>query len=255
MRELEEALSAILSSARVEDLTGVMQRLTHQHGFPSFSYMDVRGPPRAGEPEPFCISSVDTAFRSTYMQEGLGSHDPVLARAKRANAPFTWDVCSEFHSPGIRRRGPKTRARKVMEVAFSFGYTQGLTIPACTKDMYGALLPALVTLYWTGAPEEMSKRAPIPWWLPIAVEVYHKRVVELRGLTSDNPPQPPSFTDRERDCLVWACRGKTNAVTATILGIQERTVEHHIQEAMKKLGVHSKIHAAAVAVSSSLITL
>jgi DNA-binding CsgD family transcriptional regulator len=64
----------------------------------------------------------------------------------------------------------------------------------------------------------------------------------------------PLLTNRERECFVWACRGKTRSDTADILGISDRTVEFHFQNAMRKLRVRNKFHAIALAIHLGLIS-
>lgn len=253
MQQFEEEIDAIYRCARVEELTAMMQTLAQQLGYASLAYVDVRRIPLTGEPLPFHQSTVRADFYETYRREGFVSHDPVILRAAVTTAPFTWADCPEFHARG-RRRGCKTKALKVMEVAYDFGYTQGFVVPM--HSLVGPrreLSAALLTLYWRDALEYFGTPDSMPWWLPMIVFHYHERMVALRGLTSSEPPLRAFLTDRERECLAWACRGKTSGDTADILGIGERTVEFHIQNAMKKLGVHNKMHAAAVVIRRGLI--
>jgi LuxR family transcriptional regulator, quorum-sensing system regulator BjaR1 len=199
------------------------------------------------------ISTTRTDFLKAYIDEDFVSYDPVVTRAAVTNAPFSWAACPEFHERGRRRQGLKSKARKVMEVAYDFGYVQGFVVPAHAVDMLGQPVSALVSLLWMDPLEHFGTPDTMPRWLRLAVLYYHERMIELRGPVSGEPIQTPSFTNRERECLAWACRGKTNGETAKILGIGERTVEFHIQNAMSKLGVHNKVHAIAVAIRRGLI--
>src|SRR3546814_11918958 len=47
----------------------------------------------------------------------------------------------------------------------------------------------------------------------------------------------PRLTDRQRDCLLWAGRGKTDWATGRILGIKEDTVERYPPNARERYGV------------------
>jgi DNA-binding response OmpR family regulator len=62
------------------------------------------------------------------------------------------------------------------------------------------------------------------------------------------------LTDREREVLTWAGRGKTSSEIATILGIRERTVNFHCDEAIKRLDVINRTQAVAKAMVYGLIT-
>jgi DNA-binding CsgD family transcriptional regulator len=139
-----------------------------------------------------------------------------------------------------------------MEVANEFGYTQGYVLPSHAVDPQGHAASAVVTLYWSDRPERLNPRDSMPVWLRLVVSSMHERMLDLRGLAEGNE-SPPLLTDRERECMVWACRGKTRGETADILNISDRTVEFHFQNAMRKLRVHNKYHAIAMAIHMGLI--
>ena len=61
------------------------------------------------------------------------------------------------------------------------------------------------------------------------------------------------LTRRETECLVWSFQGKTSWEVSVILHISEATVNFHIRNAMKKLGVYSKAHAIAKVLILGLI--
>jgi DNA-binding NarL/FixJ family response regulator len=52
------------------------------------------------------------------------------------------------------------------------------------------------------------------------------------------------LTERELQTLTWASRGKSSADVAVILGISERTVNFHLDNAMRKVGVATRVQAA-----------
>jgi DNA-binding NarL/FixJ family response regulator len=62
------------------------------------------------------------------------------------------------------------------------------------------------------------------------------------------------LTDREVEALTWAARGKSSYDIATILGISERTVNFHMDNAMRKLGVATRIQAAVKCAMLGIIT-
>jgi len=61
------------------------------------------------------------------------------------------------------------------------------------------------------------------------------------------------LTDRERDVLSWAARGKTISETAEILRISEQTAEGYIRNAMLKLNAANKTHAVAKGIHLGVI--
>jgi len=252
MLEVEDSLNAIAASKTIDELLRVVGRKFSDLGYSEFSYIDVRRIPLSGEPLPFFTSTVQDEFNETYINENFFNDDPVIRRAATTNAPFTWADCPEYYSWKKTRRGAKNRARYVMQVANDYGFTQGCALPTHGVDAQGRPVSALISLFWRDRPEALNPTVSMPVWLRLAASSMHERMLELRGLATDDI-EPPLLTDRERECLVWACRGKTRGETADILSISDRTVEFHFQNAMRKLRVHNKFHAIAMAIHMGLI--
>lgn len=57
----------------------------------------------------------------------------------------------------------------------------------------------------------------------------------------------PQLTARECECLHWCSQDKTNWEISRILGLSERTVEHYLARANRKLGTRDRLQAVAVA--------
>ena len=221
-------------------------------GYEEFSYIDVRKIPLSGEPLPFFISTVDDLYNAQYINENLVTFDPIVQKAATTNSPFTWADCPEYHSWKRSPRDTKNRARYVMRFAHDHGYTQGYIIPIHAVDGRGHPASAMVSLFWRDRPEVLNQSISMPAWLRLAAASMHEKMLEFRGLTKGDVTAP-ALTERERECLLWACRGKTRGETADILSISDRTVEFHFQNAMRKLQVHNKFHAIAMAIHMGLI--
>lgn len=56
------------------------------------------------------------------------------------------------------------------------------------------------------------------------------------------------LTRREAEVLLWVSYGKTNRTVSEILGISPRTVNKHLEQVFRKLGVETRAAAAAIAV-------
>lgn len=230
-----------------------MHALANQWGYATFTYAKVPREPLVGTELPFHFTQVRADFYATYKSENFIRHDPIWIRAMKGRDPFTWDDCPEFSRLG--RRGPKTQARKVVETAHDFGYTQGVVVPVHARDEQGEYVSAMVTLYWEGPVKDFRSPSELPLWFPMTTRFLHERVIELQRSGSSVATPCPLLTARERDCLVWIGQGKTYSEAAVILGINKRTVEFHIQNVMKKLDVHKSLQAVAIAVSRGLIFL
>ncbi|RLU00816.1 DNA-binding response regulator [Ketobacter sp.] len=57
-----------------------------------------------------------------------------------------------------------------------------------------------------------------------------------------------ALTEREAEVLLWIAHGKTNREIAQILDMSPRTVNKHLEQVFKKLGVENRTAAASVAI-------
>jgi DNA-binding NarL/FixJ family response regulator len=82
-------------------------------------------------------------------------------------------------------------------------------------------------------------------------------VIEHRLQRLDQSGRSSEFhlTDREREVLTWVGRGKTSSEIAIILGLRERTVNFHCDQAMKRLDVTNRTQAVAKAIAHRLIAI
>lgn len=58
------------------------------------------------------------------------------------------------------------------------------------------------------------------------------------------------ITRREADVLYWVTQGKTDWEISIILGISERTVNKHLEQIYRKLGVNNRTSATAIAIQA-----
>ncbi len=80
---------------------------------------------------------------------------------------------------------------------------------------------------------------------------YSKRIlpVAVRGGTD-----APALTEREFEVLKLVAQGKTSEQIAMELTIVKRTVDFHVENVMRKLGVENRTAAAAKAAELNLIS-
>lgn len=62
-----------------------------------------------------------------------------------------------------------------------------------------------------------------------------------------------SLSEREVECLSWVALGKTDSEIATIINRSVPTVRFHLENAMKKLNVHNRTQAAALAAQAGIL--
>lgn len=128
--------------------------------------------------------------------------------------------------------------------------------------------------------EQTSKSCPSPWasmallienWLKTdrlhnlkincfseQIEVYYERQQEkmhlLRIVQKDQQKNPQDLknklpiTKRESEVLYWVSYGKTSWEISLILEMSPRTVNKHLEQIFKKLGVDNRTSAAAISI-------
>src|SRR5215510_7320833 len=75
------------------------------------------------------------------------------------------------------------------------------------------------------------------------------------ALTRRSPAKRRLLTPREREVLAWVAPGKSAWEIGEILDIAKRTVDEHVQSAVRKLGAVNRTHAVALAIRDHLVEL
>jgi two-component system, NarL family, nitrate/nitrite response regulator NarL len=78
------------------------------------------------------------------------------------------------------------------------------------------------------------------------------RVVQGQTGTDEEPNPFEVLTPRESEILGLLAEGQSNKVIARNLGISDGTVKLHVKAILRKLGVHSRVEAAVLAVQQGL---
>jgi DNA-binding CsgD family transcriptional regulator len=253
---LDEAIAAIESCVTLDELRDKLQKVIEDYGFSAFEFLD------AGQPHrdlPFHYGTSGEVWQQEYIRNNFVVVDPCVSRSRKINTPFTWTNIKLPESIGRRKPG----AIKTMEAARDHGFREGLVIPYHFRDHLGRTNSSVSTFFWKDPVAKfqfmLTERKHelhliMIYWVQRAVDIIAQE--HRAGVTVIRPNQSSasiSLTDRERDMLAWAARGKTVADTADILKISDETVETHIRNAMRKLDATNKTHAVAKAIYLSLI--
>jgi len=78
------------------------------------------------------------------------------------------------------------------------------------------------------------------------------RVVQGESIAPVQGSPFAKLTPRENEILVLLAEGQSNKVIARNLGISDGTVKLHVKSILRKLGVHSRVEAAVIAVEHGL---
>jgi two-component system nitrate/nitrite response regulator NarL len=80
------------------------------------------------------------------------------------------------------------------------------------------------------------------------------RVVQGESISPSEESPFAKLTPREFEILALLAEGQSNKVIARNLGISDGTVKLHVKSILRKLGVHSRVEAAVIAVEQGMRT-
>lgn len=255
--DLEEAVAAVEGCHSIDELKRTLQRITENYGFASFNFLDT-GAPHVDEP--FSFGTINMDFARGYFENKFIHVDPCIVRARRTNTPFAWSDVQVQHYKGVRKSG----AQRTMEYAYDFGFRDGFIVPFHFSDALGRINSSLIVFFWSDATQKFQfvvsrKKYDLHiimiYWAQRAVDIIGEQVRDGARFAPKavDYAAEEELTDRERDVLSWAGRGKSVLDTAEILNLSEDTVKTHIRNALKKLNANNKTHAVTKAIYLGLI--
>jgi len=213
-----------------------MVQWTAELGFDFFSF-GLRAPLPVSNPVAVVISSYPKIFQDTYEQSDYVSIDPVVQRALGGEEMVTWTDETRFS------RNPElwhvTRVAGILSgVSHPLWGAQGV---ACLLDLsgYNRVLPA---------SEVEDKKIRIIWLANIAYQSLSPHLI-----ANYMPAAEIKLSDREISVLRWLAEGKATEDIAEILNIAKRTVDFHINNAVKKLGTTNRTAATVQAALLGLL--
>ena len=242
---LPDCQDLIDQSARaesVEEIHTICSRACELFGFEQFMYGG-RVPTSFVRPQLIIISGYNQDWWDHYNQKNYLKIDPIVEYCTTNILPLQWqDLHAEDHQ--------NKQVRLLMNESTEFGLNSGLSFPIHTPRGEFAMLSFASNQNPGEARPLMNYAAPHLMQL-----AYHIHDAVMRIFrTQHNSDSGIELTAREKQCLLWAAEGKTSDETAKILSISESTVRFHLNNAARKLNVHTRRHAIARAICLGLIT-
>jgi LuxR family quorum-sensing system transcriptional regulator CciR len=224
--ESEEQLSSLLESISLE-LGFAFFALTH--------HVDIRQAPQPA----IRLATYPAEWVDYFDGQRLGPSDPVHRASHLTSVGFAWSE--------VPAMIPLTRRdRDILDRARLAGIGDGFTIPAHVPgESHGSCSFATRR----GEPIEPDALPRAQLVGAFAFEAA-RRLWKIRAV--DKPV--PGLTDRQRDCLLWAARGKSDWEISRILGISQETVIQHLKQARERYGVGKRTLLAVHALFDGTIS-
>lgn len=211
------------------DLAEALGEITSDLGYRFFAlthHVDVR---RSGDA--IRIHNYPSGWAEWFDEQALGATDPVHRASNITSVGFAWSKLPEMIAM-------TAEDRRVLDLPRGQGIGEGFTVPAHVPgEAYGSCSFACAT----GEQFADEHLALLQLVGAYAFEAARRMRRE------DFARGPVLLTDRQRECVMWAARGKTDWEIARILGISRETVNEHLRHARERYGVGKRtlvaIHA------------
>lgn len=225
MAMIERFCRAIEHARTQEDLHAAVSDVTQTLGFDFFALTHhvefAKAPPSA-----IRIHDYPAQWVAYFDTHQLAVSDPVHRASHVTSVGFTW--------ADLPRLIAMTAGdQRILAMARAEGLGEGFTVPA---NVPGEARGSCSFANRAGKPLPADNLALAQLAGAFAFEAA-RRMWRAREL---GPMPHPVLTDRQRDCLIWIGRGKSDWEVSRIMGISQETVVRHIKQARERYGVDKR---------------
>ncbi|HWP20833.1 MAG TPA: autoinducer binding domain-containing protein [Burkholderiaceae bacterium] len=231
----EDDIQSLLAVPDENELFERLTRAAQDLGFEYCAY-GLRMPLPLSNPRVAMFNNYPRPWQERYQACGYVTVDPTVQHGMRSSLPVVW-------SDEVFASAPQ-----LWDEARAFGLRVGWAL--AYRDASG--VRSLMTLSRSRGEltrDELDANLPRLYWL---TQVGHIGMTQLMA-PKLMPEIRVRLSEREAEVLRWTADGKTSNDVAEILGISERTVNFHINNAMAKLGATNKTSATIRAAMLGLL--
>lgn len=234
---LDDFLARILAVTVIDDLAAVLDEVTHLLGFQHYAlveHIDLGAQPGA-----IRLHSYPDRWAARFDADQLGAVDPVHRASRLSNIGFAWADLP-------RLIDLSAQDRRVLASAAEYGIDTGFTVPANVPgEICGSCSFAGDGRVMSPGARPLAELAGV-FAFEAARRLWH-------GAAPARIPGP-RLTDRERDCVIWVGRNKSDWETAQILGISRETVVRHVKNARRRYSVDKRTALIVLALFDGTIS-
>lgn len=221
----------------IDALREILSRISCQLGFDYFAlaeHIDLRNP----QMSPLQIHNYPSGWAAYYIDRDLGPRDPIRRASHRTNLGFSWASIPRFLTLTAADRA-------VLAAGNAHGIGDGFTVPYhIPGEVSGSC--SFVTGSENALPHDQI------WATQLIGGLAFECAQRILGRSTHAGDAP--ITERQRDCVLWAARGNTDAEIAIILGISHETVIQHLKFARERYGVRKRTSLVIRALFDGLIS-
>ncbi|GHC38834.1 autoinducer binding domain-containing protein [Aidingimonas halophila] len=228
---MSEKIAACESHDEILDFIGIEAASL---GFNNYAYA-IRTTEPFTRPKTYILGSYPNEWIKRYHAKNYGPHDPTIELGIRRKKLILWDRKVHKENP------------QLFGEANEWGLKYGATFTTKGVDN------TLQVLSFSRKHEDISKKEEpiINLTLKCLLDICYDKMREINV----HPFYDFEITlsPREKEILQWTADGKSASEISIILGITIHTVNFHLKNIQKKMGVNNKTASVARAVALSLI--
>ncbi len=239
MSSIESFIEATNAEATTYGLFHHFQKIIKTYGYDRICYSLLTDHAPANlKARHALMKSYPESWMKHYTDNNYHQIDPVIQLALKSNTPFTWDFVT--NNLDIT----KTQKNLMLEAEEAELY-DGVLIPM--HEINGQISGVGLASSSKGVVSDKNSRMKIN----AICRQFHIAYIELIKRETVTPKI--KLTNREKEILLWAAEGKSDAVIADILGISYSTVRFHLNNIYKKLDTNERVFAVIKAIRLGLI--
>lgn len=231
-------IQALTAAGEESELVLILEEAARYLGFQFFAlthHIDVRQATATA----IHLHNYPDPWVEYYEENALGVSDPVHRGAHVTSVGFVW---SQLPRMIELTRGDYDILGRGEKMGIGDGFTVPAHVPGESNGSCSFANPRGVTI---DADNLAAAQLVGAYAFDAARRICRVRV-------PDEPP--PRLTDRQRECLVWSARGKSDWEISRILGVQHETVVFHMKEARERYGVPKRTMLLTYALFDGSIT-
>jgi DNA-binding CsgD family transcriptional regulator len=231
---LEHFIYSSRSALTTQDLRDLYLTAIEAEGYQNAVYAKVRDRSIVDMP----WMKFPKGYADTYVANRWDTIDPVMQFVHCARRPFAWIEVFE-------NRKLSAAQKAFIENCRDLGVHSGVTIPLHGPGTDVDLISLSLR----------DEKGPAPERLPAIYGLTYQYRLRLSELAREELHPTVDLTSKEIECLRWCKEGKTNWEIGEILRVSEKTVEFHVSNTIRKLGVNNRISAVVKGIQRGLISV
>ncbi len=232
-----EDISAILDAKNEAQLVDLLKRAAFSLGFEQF-VMGVEVNRPLVKPVQHAINGYTQRWQQVYAERNFLWQDPTVSHCQTSSEPLVWS--EKMYSAG---------SRELWEESHKYGVGHGLSIPVHEREGVKSMFSLARDQTIEKDSRELERMLAGARVLANCAHFAMTKLI-VPGLLDARDPR---LTRRERECLIWAAKGKTAFEIGMILNIAETTAVFHLNNVVRKFNVANRTQAIAVGVAMGLV--